>query len=154
MLRARRFATPAVLLALGLAVAGAGCGSVDPALLDASTLPENLKVLRLELPSFEEGRIQGIWMWRRSEVDGGFEPVSEIRLLGIATDQGQEYLEYRLMDPSGNPLDLVLSAAIARTGSSAVVSLWFLRFAEPGAFKASVYNAVGDSGLSEQTIDL
>jgi hypothetical protein len=154
MLRARRFAIPATLLALGLAVAGSGCGSVDPALIDASILPENVKVLRLQMPAFDDARIQGIRMWRRSELTGQFEPASEIRFVGIASEEGQEFLEYRLLDPAGNPLDLPLSATIERDGGSALVALWFVRFGLPGEFRASVYNAAGESGLSEQGIAL
>jgi len=154
MLRARRFAAPVMLLALGLAVAGSGCGHIDPALIDPSLLPENVTVLRLQMPAFEGAQIQGIRMWRRSELSDQFEPVSEIRFVGIVSEQGQEFLEYRLLDPAGNPLDLPLSATIERDGASAQVALWFLRFSLPGEFKASVFNAAGESALSAQGIAL
>jgi hypothetical protein len=93
-------------------------------------------------------------MWRRSEITGLFEPATGIHFLGVVTEEDQEFLEYRLLDPAGNPLDLPLSATIERDGGSALVALWFVRFGLPGEFRASVYNAAGESGLSEQGIAL
>lgn len=148
----RRFATPATLFGLVcLLFGGAGCGNVDPALVDPSTLFDNVRVLRLQLPSLDEG-LDGIRLWRRSESTGQFEPVSAVQLDGLVEDGGAEYLEYELMDPQGASLGLTLSAAVDRGSAAPELALWVVRFAEPGAFKASVYNSAGESPLSEQTI--
>jgi len=154
MNRAHRFATPAVLLALALAFAGSGCGGVDPSLIPPSQLPDHLKVVRLQLPSFDGGDLQGIWLWRRSETTGQFEPISEIRLEGVLFDGGQEFVEYELMDPTGTSLGLTLSAIVDRAGPVPELALWVVRFEAPGEFKASVYNAAGESPLSAQSIQL
>jgi hypothetical protein len=152
MLRLRRFATPAVLLAVALALPlGAGCSAVDPTLIESGALIENLGVLRVQLPSFDE-ELDGIWLWRRSETTGQFEEVSEIRFLDTVVDGGQEFVEYQIMDPTGTPLDVTLSASVDRSGTSPELVLWVVRFGDPGEFKASVYNAAGESPLSEQTI--
>jgi len=68
-----RFATPAVLAVVLLALStGAGCGNIDPALINPEQLPEHVSVLRLQLPSFDDN-LAGIWLWRRSETTGEFE---------------------------------------------------------------------------------
>jgi hypothetical protein len=156
MHRAHRFATPAVLVALVLVLAtGSGCGgTIDPNLIPQTELPEHVKVVRLQLPSFDEGELEGIWLWRRSETSGEFEPVSEIRLGAVVFEGEQEFVEYELLDPSGTSLGLTLSAAVDRSGPVPQLALWVLRFAESGAFKASVYNAAGESPLSTQTVRL
>jgi hypothetical protein len=154
MSRAHRFATPAVLLALVLVVStGAGCGGVDPALIDPDALPEHVNVLRVQLPSLDED-LDGIWLHRRSEITGEFEPISEIRLTGRVSEEGAEFVEYELLDPSGVSIGLTLSAQVDRSGPAPELALWIVRFSEPGEFKASVYNQAGESSLSEQTITL
>ncbi|NNL67775.1 MAG: hypothetical protein HKP30_16115 [Myxococcales bacterium] len=152
MLRADRFATPAVLLAAALAFAGSGCGAIDPAQIQPELIPEHVKVLRLQLPSFDEDAIQGVWMWRRSEVTGEFEAVSEIRLTDSVLEGETEFVEYELLDPAGSSLGVTLSAEVDRSGAMPELSLWFIRFTLPGEFKASVYNAAGESGLSAESI--
>lgn len=148
MHRAHRF-TKAVLLAVGLAIAGSGCGAIDP-----SQLPENLKVLRVQLPSFDGGDLQGIWLWRRSETTGQFEPVSEIRLGATVVESGQEFVEYELLDPTGAPVGITLSASVERDGPVPQLALWVIRFEAAGEYKASVYNAAGESPLSQQSVFL
>lgn len=152
MFRAHRFATPAVLLALGLAFATTGCGGVDPSLIPPGQLPEHLKVMRVQLPAFDEADLEGIWLWRRSESTGQFEVVSEIRLHDTLLESGEEFVEYELMDPAGTPLGLTLSAGVDRSTPVPELALWVIRFSEPGEFKASVYNAAGESPLSAQSI--
>jgi hypothetical protein len=155
MFRAHRFATPAVLLALALAFAGSGCGAViSPELVDPSQLPDHVKVVRLQLPSFDGADLQGIWLWRRSEASGDFEPVSEIRLTDTLVENGMEFVEYELMNPTGTSLGVTLSAEVDRSGAMPELALWVIRFALPGEFKASVYNEAGESPLSEQSIQL
>jgi len=148
MHRAHRF-SKAVLLVLGLAFAGSGCGTIDP-----SQLPENLKVLRVQLPSFDEGDLEGIWLWRRSEATGVYEPVSEIRLGATVLEGGQEFVEYELMDPTGAPVGITLSASVERDGAVPQLALWVIRFDASGEYKASVYNAAGESALSAESVVL
>lgn len=152
MHRAHRFATPAVLLALVLAFAGSGCGAVDSNLLPPGPLGDHLRVVRLQLPSFDGGELEGIWLWRRSDVTGEFEPVSEIRLTDVVVHSDREFVEYELMDPTGTSLGVTLSAAVERDTTVPTLALWVIRWNAPGEFKASVYNAAGESPLSAQTI--
>lgn len=154
MLRAVRFATPAVLLATVLVLTSSGCGAIDPAQITPELIPEHVKVLRLQLPTFDQDAIQGVWMWRRSDVTGEFEAVSEIRLTDSVVENEVEFIEYELLDPAGNSLGVTLSAEVDRTGPMPELSLWFIRFTLPGEFKASVYNAAGESGLSAESIVL
>lgn len=146
MFRAHRFATPAVLVAVGLALATTGCGTVD------DDVP--VAVIRLQLPSFDEGALEGIWLWRKNEKNGRFRPVSEIRLGTTVVENGVEYVEYELLDRDGNSLQVTLSAAVDRTAGTPELALWVVRFAKPGEFKATVYNAAGESPLSEASVFL
>jgi len=149
-----RHAAPALLLVLALAVAGSGCGAIDPNLIPPEQLPEHVKVVRLQLPSFDGGGLQGIWLWRRSEVSGQFEPASEIRLHGVVVEGGQEFVEYELMDPTGTSLGVTLSAHVDRNEPAPEVAFWVIRFDAPGEYRASVYNAVGESPMSAQSVQL
>lgn len=152
MLR-HRFATPAVLLAALLF--SSGCGApIDPSMVSPGIIPDNVAVLRMQLPSFDESPIEGIWMWRKSETTGEFEPLSEIRFTGNIEEPGGEFVEYELHDPAGNTLGITLSAQIDRSGEMPELTLWFVRFSLPGEFKATLYNDAGESGLSIETIVL
>lgn len=153
MYRAHRSATPAVLLTLALVSTSVGCGSIDPSLIDPTIFPEHVNVLRLQLPSFDD-ELEGLWLWRQSEATGEFEAVSEIRLGETVVENGQEFVEYEILDPAGNSLGPKFSSAVDRTGTSPQLALWVIRFSQPGDFKASVYNAAGESGLSSQSIPL
>ncbi len=154
MSRSHRFATPAVMLATTLLLGTVACGPVDPNLVTQQIIPEHVKVLRMQVPALDDGPIGGIWMWRKSEVTGEFEPLSEIRFTDTVEENGTEFLEYELIDPSGNTLGVTLSAQIDRSGEVPELSLWFVRFSGNGEFKASLYNEAGESPLSTQTIVL
>jgi len=154
MSTAHRVATPAVLLALALVSAGSGCGAVDPHSLPPGQAPGEVKVLRIQLPSFDEAEIQGIWLWRLSEATQVFQPISEIRLGSRRIENGQELIEYELLEPSGASSGITLSADVDRSGAAPQLALWVIRFGLPGEFKATVYNAAGESPLSAETIVL
>ena len=145
MFRAHRFATPAVLLALGLALSTTGCGA-------AGDLP--IHVVRLQLPSFDDGQLEGIWLWRLNQRAGEYRPISEIRLGDVVVENGVEYVEYELLDRDGNRLQVTLSAVVDRSAEIPELALWIVRFAKPGEFRASVYNAAGESPLSDESVFL
>lgn len=150
---AHRFATPAVwmLLVLGPVL---GCGQVDPSTIPAHHIPEHVKVLRMQLPSFDTSPPDGIRLWRLSETTGEFEPISEIRLSEPVVEDGEEFVGYTLIDPAGNPIELPLSARVERDGAFPTLALWVVRFAPAGEFKASLFNAAGESSLSQETLTL
>ncbi len=152
----RRRATPAALAALVCAVTLplVACGPGGITTIPEHQIPEHVKVLRIQIPSFDASRIEGIWLWRLSAETGEYEPEIEIRLSGVVVEDGREYVEYAQYDPDGNPLGFTPSAELARAGSEATLALWLVRFGPPGDFKASLYNAAGESGLSSQTLPL
>lgn len=145
-----RYATPAVLLlALGLL---SGCEGVDPAQL--GIVADQVAVLRVEVPTFDASPPEGIRLWRRAEDSGQFEPISEIRLSSPVVEQEQEYVEYTLLDPAGQPIEIRLSSMLERNGDGARLTLWLIRFAPSGEFKASLYNQAGESPLSNEVVVL
>jgi len=150
---AHRLAAPAVLLLLALASVS-GCGQVDSSSFPPEVVPERVRVLRLQIPDFDESQIEGIRLWHRSESSGEFEFVSGIRLSEPVVEASGEFIGYVLLDPGGNEIDLPLSSGVERQDDAANLTLWVVRFGPEGEYKASVHNAAGESMLSQASVML
>jgi len=148
-LTARR-GLPAAWLVL-LCVLLAGCGPIDSSYLGGAQL-EDVRVLRLRVPSFDATQPEGVRLWRRSEDSGDYEPVSEILLAPLSTTDGLEYVPYTLLDPTGQPIGIPLWSRLEREPEGATLAFWMIRFADPGEFKASLFNAAGESDLSQESV--
>ena len=85
----------------------------------------------LELPSFADGSIEGIWLWRRSDASGAWE---------------------REDARAGFELSSRLDGA--ETPDTVRVGLWYMRWEDPGTYRVSAYGPSGESALSETTLDL
>jgi hypothetical protein len=110
------------------------------------------KALTLAIPGFGNGNIDGLWLWRLAETTGRYERACKIQLSDPQkTASGMELLPYLQVCDSPNEYGMNMSAEVHRlTGdpSTIVVKLWYFRWADPGQFRASSYNSVGESPLS------
>lgn len=108
----------------------------------------------IEIPDYDSSEVEGIWMWR--DLGGDFERAAEIRILDHHEEEDGEFVVYSVRDADGDEL-LALPAAIVRdeVNPDAVQISFFIHFSTGGGtFRASTYNAVGESTLSSQALDV
>jgi len=109
----------------------------------------------MEIPNFGDGDVQGIWLWRFSTTTKQYERDCRVAFSNPDVDAtGNEYISYT--QQCTNQPDINLNAYIhpAPTDPNTVtLTLWYTRFqGTPGSYKASAYNAVGESALSSTSL--
>jgi hypothetical protein len=116
------------------------------------------RAVTMEIPGFGQASIEGVWLWRLSESTGQYERSCRLELydpqLGASGNEEVPYLE--VCDTPGQ-IGMDLKATISRlpTDSDTIVlTMWYFRYRDPGQFKASSYNAAGESPLSSTTLSL
>ena len=115
--------------------------------------------LSVEIPDFETSQVQGLDLWRADdEVSQIYSEAGRIVFGDRFFEDGSEKLEYMMLDSQNQPLECWGSATVIReAGNDDAVTLQFI-FAgwtePPGWIRASSFNAVGESELSEQAIVL
>lgn len=112
------------------------------------------KRVSLELPAFGDGSVEGVWLWRLSDVSGAWERACRIPL-DYAQAGERETVTYT-QECEDERAGFQLSSEVERPGAPETVrvSLWYLRWEEPGTYKVSAYGPSGESALSETTLDL
>lgn len=108
----------------------------------------------IEIPDYDSSEVEGIWMWR--DLGNDFERAAEIRILDHQEAEDGEFVVYSVRDSDGDEL-LALPAAVVRdeTNPDSVQISFFIHFSTGGGtFRASTYNAVGESTLSSQALDV
>ena len=110
----------------------------------------NVSQVTIEVPTFGDGSVDGLWFWRLSSTTGQYERDCRVTLSAPDSNQEGEYVGYA--EQCANQLDINLNAFIRRSPSdpnTVTMVLWYTRFqSAPGTYKASAYNAAGESGLS------
>ena len=116
--------------------------------------------VQIQLDSFTTSGIEGIVLYRE-DTDGKFRPVCEIHFGEFRTivRRGEsiervQYVQNCLGSVAGVPA-LVLETNVERPANApdAIrLELWYLRFEEPGIYKASAFNAAGESALSAASL--
>ena len=116
------------------------------------------RAVKMEIPAFGNGNVDGVWLWRRVEATGKYKRACRLELdapqLGAA---GTEELSYLQVCDTPGQAGMNLKATISRLPddpSTIVVTMWYFRFEQPGQFKASAYNAAGESALSAAALSL
>ena len=111
----------------------------------------------IELPTFGKGDVDGIWMWKLSSTSGQYERSCRITLSNAKSTPSGETIAYEQDCVSGHP-GLKMQAFIQRKPgdlSTATIQLYYFRWSdEAGSYKASAYNAAGESALSSTTLTL
>ena len=109
----------------------------------------------LELPAFGDGSVEGVWLWRRSDASGAWERTCRIPFLEQAQVGSRETLTYT-QECEDERAGFELSSRLEHpeTPDTVLVSLWYMRWENPGTYKVSAYGPSGESALSETTLDL
>jgi len=111
----------------------------------------------MEIPSFGDGDVDGIWLWRLSSTTNQYERDCRITLSSPDVDlKGKEFVSYTQQCSSHG--DVNLGAYIHRSPSdpnTITLVLWYTRWqSTPGSYKASAYNGAGESALSATAVTL
>jgi hypothetical protein len=109
----------------------------------------------MEIPSFDNGvGVQGVWLWRLSKTTGQYERDCRVTFTPPDSSPDGEYVGYA--QQCSNQGDINLNAFIHRAPTdpnTVTLVLWYTRFQDtPGSYKASAYNAAGESGLSATAV--
>jgi hypothetical protein len=110
----------------------------------------DLSFLNVQIPDFDSNRVQGIWIWRQSELSGQWERDTRIDFADRSTWNGLELVSYvTVIGTLGERGNLPSGILRDPTNSDRVtVSVGFIRLSAPGQFRVSTWNAYGDSPLS------
>ncbi|MCL4683618.1 hypothetical protein KJ059_02590 [Myxococcota bacterium] len=120
------------------------------------------KRVQIQLDRFESSAIEGVFLHRQAP-NGSFQRICEIRFGDRQTvvRKGEEverikYVQNCLGGQQGQPA-LMLETTVqhpADDPDAIVLDLWYLRFEDSGLYKASAFNAAGESVLSASSLQL
>lgn len=113
------------------------------------------KRIWVELPSFGDGAIDGVWLWRLG-ANGEYERQCNIPIGDVETVGGRESVFYD-QDCGDAEFAWDLHATVERSpevAGTVRLGLWYMRWEDPGVYKLSAYGADGESALSDTTLDL
>jgi hypothetical protein len=111
-----------------------------------------LKTVRIQLPGYGNGAIEGVWLWRLDDATGQYVRACRIDFRGRGfTSTGAETVTYVQQCDNGHPMG-ALVAKVARSPSDAAtvtLDLEYARWENPGMYRASAFNSAGESPLSQ-----
>jgi hypothetical protein len=121
----------------------------------------NYRSVSIEIPGFDTFAVEGIWFWKLDPATGQYERAGGIRLHRDAAAEpwwpelssDAELIAYS----NTTQEEVVLPAEVIRDPANpdqVTLRLLYVNSDDPGVFKATIFNAAGESGLSDQTIDL
>ena len=119
-----------------------------------------IRPLTVEIFGWDAHQVQGVWLWRWNTVSKIYERDNGVQFL-----RDRSTAEYAQQFPQGTEL-VVYTFAMGSTELPARLErdpadpdrvklrLWYLRFSDSGSFRATTYNAAGESELSPNSIVL
>jgi len=113
-------------------------------------------LLKIQLPGFYNGSVDGVWLWRRL-ASGYYQRVCRIDFSNAYVAGGTEIVDYQQTCLDGRPPSPPWSAPVARLPgnySTVTLGLMYRRNGVPLTHKASAFNAAGESALSTTTAQL
>ena len=126
------------------------------ALLAAPMLGCEAKPLRVQLPGFGNGTVDGIRLWR--QVGSSWQPVCRIDFTDRRmTHRGETIYYVQNCIDGEQKRGLVLPAAVQRKPddpSTITINLWYLRYEDSGSYRATTFNKAGESTLSSTSVVL
>jgi len=123
------------------------------ALLCLSALPGcDVKLVKLQLPSFFSAGVTQLWFWRLDERSGGYVRNGRVEVDGLVGPSGAKSLQYTIIFPNGTS-GVTLKAPVAVSGDSIIVGLNYTVF-QHGWYRVSARNGAGESPLSQREIYL
>ncbi len=116
------------------------------------------RAITIEIPGFGDGAVDGVWLWRYADSTGQYERACRLELSAPQLDaSGNEVLPYLQVCTTPGEVGMDLQATISRLPAdpdTIVVTVWYFRYRDPGQYKASSYNAAGESALSPTALAL
>ncbi|MGH0037039.1 MAG: hypothetical protein ACQGVK_18595 [Myxococcota bacterium] len=108
----------------------------------------------VQIPDFDSSAVEGVWIWREGDED--YSRSLHYRIEDAFTQDGEEYLLYTVLEPTGESR-WTLPARIERDSfdpDNVQIRFLLLLIEGGGNFRASTYNAVGESALSAETLEI
>jgi hypothetical protein len=119
-----------------------------------------VKPLTVQIYGWDTYQVQGVWLWRWNTVSKTYERDNGVQFLRdrSTAQYAQDFppdaeLVVYSFATGGTEMPARLERD-ARDPDLVTLRLWYLRFSDPGSFKASTYNAAGESDLSPNSIAL
>ena len=108
----------------------------------------------IRIPDFESSQVEGVWIWRFSEETEEFERVAQIQM-DPESSEGGSIVSYQIDYGEGTePYHLWADLVPDEDPDALNVVLWYPRVGAPGFYRASSYNAAGESPLSAEMVAL
>jgi hypothetical protein len=110
----------------------------------------------ISIPDFGTKSVAGVWLWRLSTTTGLYVRDTQFVFSPITTSPAGEVMEYSLVLGDGTPPQ-ELTAFVSRDPNNpdeVAISLLHLQLDAPGYYRASTFNAAGDSPLSSEIVPL
>jgi hypothetical protein len=112
------------------------------------------ETVTVQIPDFDSSAVEGVWIWR----DGGgtYDRSLQYRIEDSFVHEGEEYLLYTVLEPGGDSR-WTLPARIERdplNQDNVQIRFLLLLIDGGGSFRASTYNAIGESALSAETLEI
>lgn len=115
------------------------------------------KEIHIQLPGYENGAIDGIWLWRRT-AQNTWERACKIDFVDRRmTEQGEMLLYVQNCVKGRTRRGVTLPTPVERlaaTPSTIRINLWYMRYEDPGDYRATAFNAAGESQLSATSLPL
>jgi hypothetical protein len=112
--------------------------------------------LRVQLPGFAGGTIDGIWLWK--QISGQWTRVCRIDFEDYRITQSGEQISYVQNCINGVAARaLVFPTPVERVPGSTTtveIELVYLRYEAPGSYRATAFNEAGESALSSTSLPL
>jgi hypothetical protein len=115
-----------------------------------------LTYFTISIPDFISKDVSGVWLWRQSPTTGLFVRDAQFVFQAVQDGPEGELLDY-IATSSDGATSVPLSTGIVHDGEDTdriTLSLIFARTSEPGVFRASTYNAAGESPLTDEMVSL
>lgn len=115
------------------------------------------KTLQIQLSGFSTSGIEGIYLYRRND-QGQFERMCRIDIDGNRLTAGGETVQYIQNCVDGKEIPAILHETLVRRSPSApdtiLIDIWYMRYEDPGLYRATAFNAAGESALSATELTL
>jgi hypothetical protein len=115
-----------------------------------------MRTITIQLPGYGDGAIDGVWLWK--QVGGVWTRMCRIDFTDRRITEQGETLSYAQNCINGRERrGVVLATPIARlsgTPTTITVELIYLRYETPGSYRATAFNAAGESALSSTSLPL
>ena len=115
-----------------------------------------LRTFHIQRPGYGVGAIDGVWLWK--QIAGQWTRVCRIDFTDRRITQRGETLSYVQNCMNGRVRrGIVFPTQITRPAgapTTITVELLYLRYEDPGSYRATAFNAAGESALSSSSLPL